>query len=227
MGLAAFVMLVYTRGSVSRLVVMYAINVFVTFSLTMLGMSRHWIQERRSDPHWKRHLLLHGSGLLLCVSILTITIYEKFEEGAWLTVAGDLFVRRRGVPGQAPLSPRPRAASAAGRHAPEHSVARPRAAQEPDPARRARGGHARQRILRPRRPHRARRPEPLSPPVQELPVRFGRRDRLLALQGRGGDRSAQETDDLRPGRSTSTSPTVSDSAPTCATRSVARPSTRS
>ena len=87
MGLAAFLMLVYTRGSVSRLVVMYAINVFVTFSLTMLGMSRHWVQERSVDPHWKRHLLLHGSGLLLCVSILTITIYEKFEEGAWLTVA--------------------------------------------------------------------------------------------------------------------------------------------
>ena len=87
MGTAAFLTLVYTRGSVSRLVVMYAINVFVTFSLTMLGMSRHWILERKTDPHWKRHLLLHGSGLLLCASILGITVYEKFEEGAWLTVA--------------------------------------------------------------------------------------------------------------------------------------------
>jgi amino acid transporter len=87
MGIAAFVTLGYTRGSVDRLVVMYAINVFLTFSLTMLGMSRHWIQVRGSDPHWKRHLLLHGTGLVLCVSILGITIYEKFEEGAWLTVA--------------------------------------------------------------------------------------------------------------------------------------------
>jgi hypothetical protein len=87
MGIAAFATLAYTRGSVGRLVVMYAINVFLTFSLTMLGMSRHWIQVRASDPHWKRHLLLHGSGLVLCVSILSITIYEKFEEGAWLTVA--------------------------------------------------------------------------------------------------------------------------------------------
>ena len=86
MGIAAFVTLGYTRGSVDRLVVMYAINVFLTFSLTMLGMSRHWIQVRGSDPHWKRHLLLHGTGLVLCVSILGITIYEKFEEGAWLTV---------------------------------------------------------------------------------------------------------------------------------------------
>src|SRR5204862_2171069 len=56
MGLAAFATLVYTAGSVDRLVVMYAINVFVTFSLTMAGMSRHWIQERKTDPHWKRHL---------------------------------------------------------------------------------------------------------------------------------------------------------------------------
>jgi amino acid transporter len=87
MGMAAFVTLAYTRGSVDRLVVMYAINVFLTFSLTMLGMSRHWIQVRRRDLLWKRHLLLHGTGLVLCVSILAITIYEKFEEGAWLTVA--------------------------------------------------------------------------------------------------------------------------------------------
>jgi amino acid transporter len=86
MGFAAFATLAYTRGSVDRLVVMYAINVFVTFSLTMLGMSRHWTQVRRQAPDWKGNLLLHGTGLLVCVSILGITIYEKFEEGAWLTV---------------------------------------------------------------------------------------------------------------------------------------------
>jgi amino acid transporter len=86
MGIAAFVTLAYTRGSVDRLVIMYAINVFVTFSLTMLGMSRHWIQVRREDLQWRSHLLLHGTGLLLCISILAITIWEKFFEGAWLTV---------------------------------------------------------------------------------------------------------------------------------------------
>jgi amino acid permease len=87
MGAAAFLTLLYTRGRVDRLVVMYAINVFVTFSLTMLGMSRHWVQGRRVDPYWRRHLILHGTGLFLCVSILLITMYEKFGEGAWLTVA--------------------------------------------------------------------------------------------------------------------------------------------
>ena len=46
MGLAAFATLIYTRGSVSALLVMYAINVFLTFSLTLLGMTRHWWLER-------------------------------------------------------------------------------------------------------------------------------------------------------------------------------------
>jgi amino acid transporter len=73
MGLAAAATLLYTRGSVSGLLVMYAINVFVTFSLTLLGMTRHWWQERGRDPRWRQGLLLQGGGAVLCVSILCIT----------------------------------------------------------------------------------------------------------------------------------------------------------
>src|SRR5215471_1598128 len=86
MGLAAAAALIYTRGSVSSLLVMYAINVFVTFSLTLIGMTRHWWQERGRDPDWKKGLLMQGSGAILCVSILIITIYEKAYEGGWLTI---------------------------------------------------------------------------------------------------------------------------------------------
>jgi amino acid transporter len=86
MGMAAAATLFYTRGSVSILLVMYAINVFVTFSLTLLGMLRHWIEERGRDEQWKKGLALHGIGFLLCVSILLVTVYEKFEEGGWVTV---------------------------------------------------------------------------------------------------------------------------------------------
>ena len=46
MGLAAIAALLYTRGDITMLVVMYSINVFLTFSLTELGMSRHWIVDR-------------------------------------------------------------------------------------------------------------------------------------------------------------------------------------
>ena len=86
MGLAAFGTLIYTHGSVSRLLIMYAINVFLTFSLTLLGMTRHWWLERRVSPGWKHNFLLQLVGLVLCGSILVVTIYEKFGEGGWVTV---------------------------------------------------------------------------------------------------------------------------------------------
>src|SRR5262245_17937335 len=80
MGIAAAATLMYTRGSVSSLLVMYAINVFVTFSLTLIGMTRHWWQERKRDREWKKGIALQGFGAILCVSILIITIYEKAHE---------------------------------------------------------------------------------------------------------------------------------------------------
>jgi amino acid transporter len=86
MGLASIALLLYTRGSVSALVVMYSINVFVTFSLSQLGMSKFFIQRRTEDPQWFRHLLVHLVGLALCVTILIITTIEKFTEGGWLTL---------------------------------------------------------------------------------------------------------------------------------------------
>ncbi len=86
MGLAAGATLWYTHGSVASLLVMYAINVFVTFSLTLIGMTRHWLEERGRDAAWKKGLLLHGGGSILCVSILIITVYEKAFEGGWMTI---------------------------------------------------------------------------------------------------------------------------------------------
>ena len=85
MGLAAVAALLYTRGDITMLVVMYSINVFITFSLTELGMARHWIVDRHREPRWKSQLAIHGTGLVLCVTILTITLHEKFAEGGWMT----------------------------------------------------------------------------------------------------------------------------------------------
>ena len=86
MGVAAIALLVYTKGSVSALVVMYSINVFLTFSLSQLGMSKFYIQRRKEDPQWIRHLSVHLVGLILCATILVITTFEKFTEGGWLTL---------------------------------------------------------------------------------------------------------------------------------------------
>jgi amino acid transporter len=86
MGLAAVAALIYTRGDITTLVVMYSINVFLTFSLTELGMARHWIKDRAKEPRWKSQLAIHGTGLVMCLCILIITTLEKFAQGGWITV---------------------------------------------------------------------------------------------------------------------------------------------
>jgi amino acid transporter len=78
--------LLYTRGDVSKLVVMYSINVFVTFSLSNIGMTRFWVRHRKDDPTWARHLPAHVLAAGLCLVILGITVFEKFTEGGWLTL---------------------------------------------------------------------------------------------------------------------------------------------
>ena len=86
LGLAAIALLLFTHGNVDALVTMYAINVFITFSLSQLGMCRFWLHERSRDAKWMRHILVHVVGLVMCLSILTFTIVLKFSQGAWLTL---------------------------------------------------------------------------------------------------------------------------------------------
>ncbi|MBE3112220.1 MAG: APC family permease [Acidobacteria bacterium] len=86
MGGSAILLLIYSRGRISTLVVMYSINVFLTFSLSELGMSRFFIKNRRKEPHWKKHLPVHLTGLALCLTILIVTTLEKFTRGGWLTL---------------------------------------------------------------------------------------------------------------------------------------------
>lgn len=79
--------LFYTGSDVTHLVVMYSINVFVTFSLSQLSMCRHWLQERKSGRRWRSNFNVHLVGLVMCVSILMITVIEKFGAGGWVTLA--------------------------------------------------------------------------------------------------------------------------------------------
>ena len=87
LGCAALVVLVATHGNIDALVTMYAINVFVTFSLSQLGMARFWWQRRARVEHWRRALSLHIVALVLCVAILSFTVVQKFSQGAWVTLA--------------------------------------------------------------------------------------------------------------------------------------------
>jgi len=86
MSLTSLGFLVYTRGDVKLLVVMYSINVFLTFTLSQLGMCRHWCEVRTAQRRWLRKLVVSGLGLVLTSTILVVTMVTKFAEGGWVTV---------------------------------------------------------------------------------------------------------------------------------------------
>lgn len=85
-GAAAIGSLLYTRGSVDTLVTMYAINVFVTFSLSQLGMLRFSWSRRTRPNHGNVPVFLHSLSFLLCISILIAVVILKFMLGAWVTI---------------------------------------------------------------------------------------------------------------------------------------------
>lgn len=94
MGGAALGMMTLSRGSVHFLVVLYSINVFVSFTLAQLGMVRHAWASRTRDPHWATCLRTNGAGFVLTSFILLSVTVVKFKEGGYLTllITGGLVV---------------------------------------------------------------------------------------------------------------------------------------
>jgi hypothetical protein len=86
MGGAAFLMMWGTGGEVKYLVVLYSINVFITFTLSQLGMVRHWWITERGVEHRLKKLFVNGLGLVLCTAILILMTVIKFREGGAITV---------------------------------------------------------------------------------------------------------------------------------------------
>jgi amino acid transporter len=85
MGTAAAAVLLITGGRVSLLVVLYSINVFLTFTLSLLGLVKYW-WINRGKGGWILRIVLSLMGLLVCGGILVVTTVEKFADGGWITL---------------------------------------------------------------------------------------------------------------------------------------------
>ncbi|HEY4644503.1 MAG TPA: amino acid transporter, partial [Bacteroidota bacterium] len=83
--MAAVLTLYLTGGHTSTLILMYSINVFLTFSLSQTSMVKFWIQNRKKFLDWFRNTAIHSVALVLCLSILVMNFVDKFAEGAWVT----------------------------------------------------------------------------------------------------------------------------------------------
>jgi len=110
----AGVLVVAFGGDTSRLIPLYAVGVFLSFTLSQLGMVRHWLKAGRagkqlkatsasSKPaestgsisetiilkeaaHWKKSIVVNGLGAIATAIVLTVLVLTKFIHGAWIVV---------------------------------------------------------------------------------------------------------------------------------------------
>ncbi|HEY7107367.1 MAG TPA: amino acid permease [Acidimicrobiia bacterium] len=84
LAVAAIVVLLVTRAEVSRLIPLYAIGVFTSFTLSQAGMAKHHLTHR--EPHWHYGLVVNGIGAALSALVCIVIAVTKFAEGAWFII---------------------------------------------------------------------------------------------------------------------------------------------
>ena len=81
---AAIVLILAFHGETDALIPLYAIGVFLSFTLSQTGMVRRWLRVK--DQGWKQKALLNGSGAIVSFLVLMIFAITKFKEGAWVVL---------------------------------------------------------------------------------------------------------------------------------------------
>jgi amino acid transporter len=84
LSLASAGLIIVFHGDTHALVPLFAVGVFLAYTLSQIGMVVHWARERKSGWHIKA--LINGFGGLITAITLTIVAYSKFLEGAWITI---------------------------------------------------------------------------------------------------------------------------------------------
>ncbi|MFG2562821.1 hypothetical protein [Streptomyces sp. NPDC048496] len=84
LALLAAVLLIAVDADTHRLIPLFAIGVFIGFTLSQAGLVRHWATQKPAG--WKRRALINGTGALLTTLAGLILLTTKFLEGAWVVV---------------------------------------------------------------------------------------------------------------------------------------------
>ena len=87
LALSAFaaILLVVFRGSTNALIPLYAVGVFISFTLSQFGMFRHWL-KRKSEGHWLHKAVINGFGSVITAIVAVIIAVTKFKHGAWIVI---------------------------------------------------------------------------------------------------------------------------------------------
>jgi amino acid transporter len=86
----ASLLIIAFDADLNRLIQLYLVGVFVSFTLSQSGMVVHW--RRTHEAGWRRSAVINGAGACLTALVLTVVVITKFKGGAWLVVAAIPFV---------------------------------------------------------------------------------------------------------------------------------------
>jgi amino acid transporter len=90
--LAAFAILLILvfDADLTRLIQLYVVGVFTSFTLSQSGMVRHWLKERHKGPAaakgWRRSIVINAIGAVTTFVVLIVVLLTKFRHGAWIVV---------------------------------------------------------------------------------------------------------------------------------------------
>ena len=75
------------KGDTSRLIPLYAVGVFLSFTLSQAGMVRHWwLSGKRGEAGWRRAIVINALGAVATALVLVVFLLTKFIHGAWIVV---------------------------------------------------------------------------------------------------------------------------------------------
>ena len=86
LAILASLLLIIFRGDVTLLLNLYAVGVFMSFTLSQAGMVRHWWKLRAVNKNWRRSIVINGLGAITTLLVAVIISSTKFFDGAWIVV---------------------------------------------------------------------------------------------------------------------------------------------
>jgi amino acid transporter len=84
LSVVAALLIIVFQARVDRLIGLYAIGVFISFTLSQSGMFIHWVKSHEKGWHYKA--LINGFGALVTAVVVVVIAITKFSEGAWIIV---------------------------------------------------------------------------------------------------------------------------------------------
>jgi amino acid transporter len=87
LGVLAAILIAIYQAELDKIINLYVVGVFTSFTLSQLGMVQHWRKRKETEPRWRRSAFINGLGATTTFVVLWAVLISKFTHGAYIVVA--------------------------------------------------------------------------------------------------------------------------------------------